>query len=46
MVLVCGGRVKDFFGVCYYIVWGILDIVGVKDCKNFWFKYGGKKLKE
>lgn len=32
VVLICGGCVKDFLGVCYYILCGVLDIQGVKDC--------------
>lgn len=32
-MFICGGCVKDFLGVCYYIVCGVFDIVGVVDCK-------------
>lgn len=44
-MLVCGGRVKDLFGVKYYIVCGVLDIVGVNKRMVLCFKYGIKKVK-
>lgn len=43
LVFVCGGCVKDFFGVCYKIVCGVLDIQVVKNCKQVCFCYGVKK---
>lgn len=46
IVLVCGGCVKDFFGVCYIIVCGVFDIVGVEGCFQVCFCYGVKCLKK
>lgn len=45
VILICGGCVKDFLGVCYYIVCGVFDCFGVKDCKQVCFKYGVKCFK-
>lgn len=45
MVLVCGGWVKDLFGVCYKIICGLLDMQGVKNCKQVCSCYGVKKEK-
>jgi len=43
VVLVRGGRVKDFPGVRYHIVRGSLDLQGVQGRKNGRSKYGAKK---
>ena len=43
VVLVRGGRVKDWPGVRYHIVRGTLDAVGVQDRKQGRSKYGAKK---
>ena len=45
IVLVRGGRVKDFPGVRYHIVRGALDAVGVADRKQSRSKYGAKRPK-
>src|ERR1044072_410289 len=45
IVLVRGGRVKDFPGVRYHIVRGTLDAVAVKDRRQGRSKYGAKKAK-
>jgi small subunit ribosomal protein S12 len=43
VVLIRGGRVKDLFGVCYHIVRGTLDTVGVDGCRQGRSKYGAKR---
>ena len=43
VVLVRGGRVKDFPGVRYHIIRGTLDAVGVQDRKQSRSKYGAKR---
>ncbi len=45
-MLVRGGRVKDFPGVRYHIVRGLLDLQGVKDRKHARSKYGAKRPKK
>ncbi len=46
VVLLRGGRVKDFPGVRYHMVRGSLDTAGVKDRKQSRSKYGAKRPKE
>ncbi len=45
VVLIRGGRVKDWPGVRYHVVRGSLDAAGVKDRKQGRSKYGAKKPK-
>ena len=45
IVLIRGGRVKDFPGCRYHVVRGTLDAAGVKDRRQSRSKYGGKKPK-
>ena len=45
IVLVRGGRVKDLFGVRYYIVRGTLDTIGVDKRRQRRSKYGTKRPK-
>ncbi len=45
MVLIRGGRVKDLPGVCYHIIRGTLDTVGVEGRKRGRSKYGAKRPK-
>ena len=45
IVLVRGGRVRDLPGVCYHIVRGVLDTLGVETRKQGRSKYGSKKGK-
>ena len=45
VVLIRGGRVKDFPGVRYHTVRGTLDTSGVDDRKQRRSKYGAKKPK-
>ena len=45
VVLLRGGRVKDFPGVRYHMVRGSLDTAGVKDRKQSRSKYGAKRPK-
>ena len=45
IVLIRGGRVKDFPGVRYHIVRGTLDTVGVANRKQGRSKYGAKRPK-
>jgi small subunit ribosomal protein S12 len=45
VVLIRGGRVKDFPGVRYHMVRGSLDTQGVKDRKQARSKYGAKRGK-
>ena len=45
VVLIRGGRVKDFPGVRYHTVRGTLDTAGVDDRKQRRSKYGAKKPK-
>ena len=45
VVLIRGGRVKDFPGVRYHIVRGSKDTLGVADRKRSRSKYGAKKPK-
>ena len=46
VVLIRGGRVKDFIGVRYHIIRGTLDTAGVKDRKQARSKYGAKRPKK
>nr|YP_010890578.1 ribosomal protein S12 [Thonningia sanguinea]WJE89132.1 ribosomal protein S12 [Thonningia sanguinea] len=43
IVLVRGGRAKDLPGVNFHIIRGILDTLGVKNCRQKRSKYGVKK---
>ena len=45
VVLIRGGRVKDFPGVRYHILRGVLDTQGVSDRKQRRSLYGAKKKK-
>jgi small subunit ribosomal protein S12 len=45
VVLIRGGRVKDFTGVRYHTVRGTLDCAGVADRKQGRSKYGTKRPK-
>ena len=45
VVLIRGGRVKDWPGVRYHIIRGTLDTAGVKDRKQARSKYGAKRPK-
>ena len=45
IVLVRGGRVRDFPGVRYHIVRGTLDAIGVESRKRSRSKYGTKRPK-
>ena len=45
VVLIRGGRVKDFPGVRYHVLRGILDTEGVKNRKQRRSKYGAKRPK-
>ena len=45
VVLIRGGRVKDFPGVRYHTVRGTLDCSGVKDRRQGRSKYGAKRPK-
>jgi len=45
IVLIRGGRVKDLPGVCYHIVRGTLDSMGVGGRKQSRSKYGAKRQK-
>jgi small subunit ribosomal protein S12 len=45
VVLVRGGRVKDFPGVRYQIVRGTLDTLGVDGRRQVRSKYGAKRPK-
>ena len=45
VVLIRGGRVKDFPGVRYHIIRGTLDTLGVNDRKQGRSKYGAKRPK-
>ena len=45
IVLIRGGRVKDLPGVCYHVVRGTLDSVGVEARRNGRSKYGAKRPK-
>jgi small subunit ribosomal protein S12 len=45
IVLVRGGRVKDLPGVCYHIVRGTLDALGVDGRRRGRSKYGAKRPK-
>jgi small subunit ribosomal protein S12 len=45
LVLIRGGRVKDLPGVCYHIIRGTLDTVGVEGRENSRSKYGTKRPK-
>src|SRR6185369_7125278 len=46
IVLIRGGRVKDLPGVCYHVVRGTLDAIGVANRKQGRSKYGAKRPKE
>ena len=43
VVLIRGGRVKDLPGVCYHVVRGTLDTVGVDGRRQGRSKYGAKR---
>ncbi|MFT3691586.1 MAG: 30S ribosomal protein S12 [Kofleriaceae bacterium] len=45
VVLIRGGRVKDFPGVRYHIIRGTLDTTGVQNRKQSRSKYGAKRPK-
>ena len=45
VVLIRGGRVKDLPGVCYHVIRGTLDSIGVQDRKQGRSKYGAKRPK-
>ena len=45
VVLIRGGRVKDWIGVRHHIIRGTLDTAGVKDRKQGRSKYGAKRPK-
>ncbi|EPG49122.1 30S ribosomal protein S12 [Leptospira kirschneri] len=45
VVLIRGGRVKDLPGVCYHIIRGTLDTLGVDKRRNGRSKYGAKRPK-
>ena len=45
VVLIRGGRVKDLPGVCYHVVRGTLDAVGVNERRQGRSKYGAKRPK-
>ena len=45
VVLIRGGRVKDFPGVRYHIVSGKMNCAGVNDRKQGRSRYGAKKPK-
>ena len=46
VVLIRGGRVKDFIGVRYHVIRGALDTQGVNERKQGRSKYGTKKPKD
>ena len=45
VVLIRGGRVKDFIGVLYHVIRGALDTQGVNDRNHGRSKYGTKSPK-
>jgi small subunit ribosomal protein S12 len=46
IVLIRGGRVKDLPGVCYHVIRGTLDTVGVAKRMQSRSKYGAKRPKK